>query len=204
MPKKDMDYSKSIVYKICCNDIAIKDCYVGSTTSLVKRRYSHKSKCNNEKNKSYNLNVYKFIRANGGFDNWSVVLIQEYPECKSREELLKYERQQMELLDATLNSEVPGRTKKEYQQDNKEYYVEYHKKYQQDNKESLAEYKKEWRENNKESIAEYDKKYYQDNKERIAEKIKERIICERCGIESNKGHINRHQKSKSCLATQTD
>jgi RNA:NAD 2'-phosphotransferase (TPT1/KptA family) len=190
MPKKNIDYSRSIVYKICCNDIAIKDCYVGSTTSLVKRRYAHKNSCVNEKDKRrYNLNVYKFIRANGGFDNWSVVMIQEYPECKSQEELLKHERHHFEILGATLNSCVPARTNKEYQREHKEHYVEQRKKRY---------------ENNKEQMCIDARQHYYENKEYIIAQKKERIICERCGLETSRGDISRHQKSKACLATQTD
>ena len=49
MPKKEIDYSKTIIYKIVCNDLNIKDCYIGSTTSFTKRKNRHKSNCNNKK-----------------------------------------------------------------------------------------------------------------------------------------------------------
>ena len=119
MPRKATNYSNSCVYKICCNDINIKDCYVGSTTNLNKRKRRHKSGCNNENSKDYNYNVYKFIRDNGGWDNWTVVLMESYSECKSKEELLRFERYHMEKLETTLNSQVPGRTKKEYDKEYK-------------------------------------------------------------------------------------
>ena len=209
MTKKEMDYSKSIIYKICCNDISITDCYVGSTTNLVQRRRDHKSICSNEKNKKYNINVYKFIRDNGSWDNWSVVLVQEYPECKCREELLKFERHHMELLGATLNKSIPGRTGKEYRQDNKERIAEYH----QNNKERIAEKSREYRQNNKEKLNEGSREYYQDNKERIAEYYqenketinevrKEKVECEFCKSLVRKSHIRRHQNSLKCLAEQ--
>jgi hypothetical protein len=34
MPKQPMDYSKTIVYKICCKDVDVKDVYVGHTTDF--------------------------------------------------------------------------------------------------------------------------------------------------------------------------
>ena len=66
MPKEVIDYSNTIIYKIVCNDPNITDCYVGSTTNIVKRRQSHKSVCNNENSKLFNFYVYQFIRENGG------------------------------------------------------------------------------------------------------------------------------------------
>ena len=49
MPKTPMDYSKTIIYKIVCNDLSIKECYVGHTTDMTKRKCSHKYSCNNMK-----------------------------------------------------------------------------------------------------------------------------------------------------------
>ena len=60
MPKKDIDYSNTIIYKIVCKDINNKDCF-------TKRKYRHKYCCNNPSDKGYNLYVYKFIRENGGW-----------------------------------------------------------------------------------------------------------------------------------------
>ena len=33
MPRIAMDYNKTIMYRIVCNDLEIKDCYVGHTTA---------------------------------------------------------------------------------------------------------------------------------------------------------------------------
>ena len=86
MPKKNIDYSKALIYKIVCNDLNIKDCYVGSTTDFTKRKGHHKRGCNNVNTKCYNYNVYQFIRANGGWDNWTMVLVENYP-CENKLEL---------------------------------------------------------------------------------------------------------------------
>ena len=171
MPRKEMNYSNSCVYKICCNDINIKDCYVGSTTNLNERRRQHKSRCYNENSKKYNYNVYKFIRDNGGWSNWVVVLVESYSECNSREELLKFERYHMEKLESTLNSCIPGRTQKEYDKDNAE------------------------------KIKERQKEYYQNNTEQIKERTKEQVECEFCKSIIRKDGLSRHHKSKKCLAT---
>jgi len=79
MPKIPINFSKTVIYKICCNDATITDIYVGHTTDIITRRYTHKSHSTNDKNKSYNLKPYQFIRKNGGWDNWSLIQIEEYP-----------------------------------------------------------------------------------------------------------------------------
>jgi hypothetical protein len=38
MPRLPIDYSKSIIYKIVCKDLDVKDCYVGSTTNFTNRK----------------------------------------------------------------------------------------------------------------------------------------------------------------------
>jgi hypothetical protein len=201
MPKQKMNYSNSCVYKICCNDINITDCYVGSTTNLIERRRHHKSACNNKKGKDYNYNVYKFIRDNGGWGNWTVVLVESYSECKSREELLRFERYHMEQLEAKLNRQVPGRTKTEYDKDNSEKIKEQKKEYYQNNSEKIKEYRKEYCQDNVEKIKEYLKEYRQNNAEKIKEKKKEKIECNFCKSLVQKGGLPRHHKTKKCLAT---
>ncbi len=44
MPRNEIDYSKTIIYKIVCNDLTITDCYVGSTTDFKTRKAAHKNK----------------------------------------------------------------------------------------------------------------------------------------------------------------
>jgi hypothetical protein len=85
MPKTNINYSNTIIYKLCCKDLSITDIYVGHTTDMRKRKWGHKSNCNNEKIKNYNLNVYQFIRNNGGWDNWEMIEIEKYP-CNDRNE----------------------------------------------------------------------------------------------------------------------
>jgi predicted GIY-YIG superfamily endonuclease len=50
MPKEDVDYSNTIIYKIYCKDETITDVYVGYTTNFTQRKYSHKIACNNMNN----------------------------------------------------------------------------------------------------------------------------------------------------------
>ena len=62
MPKYNIDYQKAKIYKLCCKDVDVIECYVGPTTNMTRRKYQHKNACNNESSKEYNRNVYRFIR----------------------------------------------------------------------------------------------------------------------------------------------
>ncbi len=138
-----MDWSKCSMYRIVCKDIEIKEVYIGQSSNLIKRRNKHKSCCNNPKCKSYNYPVYKFIRENGGFDNWEVILIEYYP-CKNKEEALARERYWKEFYNAKLNVVVPGRKKKEYYCDNRDKKIEYQRKYDKQNADKKREYAKQY------------------------------------------------------------
>jgi len=94
MPKNEIDYSKTIIYKIYCKDQSIIDVYVGHTTSFIKRKYQHKVSCNNLKNKQ---KLYKMIRENGGWDNWEMSEIASY-NCKNSFEAKIKEQEEYEYL----------------------------------------------------------------------------------------------------------
>jgi hypothetical protein len=69
MPKKIIDYSNTIIYKIVSKDLNINDCYVGHTTNFIKRKCGHNNCCINPLNKEYNNKKYEFISENVGWDN---------------------------------------------------------------------------------------------------------------------------------------
>ena len=106
MPRKPIDYSNTIIYKIACNDLAITESYVGHTTSFKERKFNHKYKCNNENDEKYNLKVYKYIRENGGWDNFTMIEIEKYP-CKDGNEAKARERYWHEKLNSSLNAFLP-------------------------------------------------------------------------------------------------
>ena len=119
MPKTNCDYLKTIMYKIVCNDLNITDCYVGHTTEFTKRKNSHKSRCTDVDNKMHYFNIYKIIRENGGWTNWSMVEIEKWP-CNDGNEARSRERYWYEILNSTLNTEQPSFSMKEYRETNKE------------------------------------------------------------------------------------
>ena len=208
MPRLPIDYSKTIMYKLVCNDLKIKECYVGHTTEMTKRKNNHKSSCNNEKDNSYNQKKYIYMRDNGGWDNWSMVMIEEY-SCKNKQEAVKRERELYEDLEAKLNTIRPyvneveikeqisnnakkwndthKEYKKEYYENNKEQRKEHYEKH----KEEIKEQHKKYRENNKEKIKEQQKEKYENNKEELNKKAKEYY-------EINKEKTLEKYKQKEC------
>ena len=159
-----VNYANACVYKICCNDINIKDCYVGSTCNFTRRKFAHKSDCDNVNTKNYNFNVYQFIRANGGWYNWDMVQIEAY-EAKDKRDLHTRERFYFEQLGATLNKCVPNQTKKEYREGNKDKIKVFNKAYREANKDKIKEYDKLYRKSNKDKI----KAYREANKDKMKE-----------------------------------
>ena len=193
MPKTILDYSKTIMYKIVCKDLNVKDCYVGHTTDMTKRKCGHKHVCNNEKNKDHNLKIYKIIRENGGWDNWTMVLVETFP-CKDKHEACRREREVFEELDAKMNTLRPYIT----QEETKALKQQIDKQYREEHKEKIEQYKKQYREEHQEEIKKYDKQYREEHKEKIEqynEKMKEKIECEFCSKLLQKCSISRHYKT---------
>ncbi len=179
------NYDNTIIYKIVCNDLNVKDCYIGHTINMTKRKCCHKSRCHNEKDKHYNLKIYQIIRQNGGWSNWSMILVETFP-CKDKNEACKREREVYEELDAKLNMLRPYRTQEDLK--------EYDKKYYQINKKEINEYHEKYYQNNKEDLKEYDKKYYQINKKERNQKIQ----CEFCKKLLSKCSMYRHHTICKC------
>jgi len=190
------------IYKIYCKNSEIKDLYVGSTIYFNKRINQHINRCNNENSKSYNLKVYKFIRENGGFDNF---IIEKIIECDLENKYDK-EVEYYLLLNSTLNTRFPKRSNKQYRIDNKERINEVRKQYRInnnekikqyyiDNKEHIADYSKQYRIDNKELFTERDKNNYINNRDKILETRKIKIHCD-CGSIIRRGDISTHKKSK--------
>jgi len=153
------------------DDVELQNVCVGSTTNFRGRKYEHKQCCNNPNKKKYNQKKYQYIRANGGWDQWKMIWLEDYP-CKSKKELLKREDEVMLQYENRLNQirahtthEEKKEQKKQYRQNNLYKNHEKQKQWREDNKEIRKEKTKKYREENKEKMAEYQKQYYQINKE---------------------------------------
>ena len=106
MPKEDIDYTNTIIYKITCKDQVITDKYVGHTTNFVQRKHAHKQSSCNEKNVNYDNKLYRAIRNHGGWTNWKMEIVGFY-DCKNHYEARVKEQEHYVALQATLNSIEP-------------------------------------------------------------------------------------------------
>ena len=181
MPRKPIDYSEIHFYKIVSKDLNIKNCYVGHTTDFKRRKSEHKKHCYMVSDKHYNIKIYKFIRENGGWENWEMILLK-IEHCENGMVARSRERYYKEQEHSTLNHNMPSRTNAEYMKDNEEWLKEYRHNYYYKNIETIKPKLKEYRENHKEEKKTLDKKYKENNQELIKkqkqqwyEKNKEKI-----------------------------
>ena len=178
MPKVKADYSNTVIYKLCCNDPSINNVYIGHTTNFTQRKSNHHSNCCNKNVENYNMYLYQFIRNNGGWENWSMLKIEDY-NCNDKYEAMNRERYWIETLQSKLNINNPISTKeekdkqkKDWYEENKEQILEKSKIHYEENKEDKLEYQKQYAEDNKEKIKEQQINYRDTNKEKIAEQKK--------------------------------
>lgn len=112
MPKTSIDYSKTVMYVIRPIDWSVKLLYVGSTTDFIRRKWQHKHKCHNPAIREYNYKLYKLIRENGGWSNFTMEIIEVFP-CNNVVECEMREREIYHCLRANMNSRVPRLTEEE-------------------------------------------------------------------------------------------
>ncbi len=184
MPKTPRDFSKGLIYSIVCktDETLI---YIGSTTNYTKRKNQHKKICRNENNKGHNLQVYVMIRANGGWDNFEMKPVKEFP-CDNVIQLTIEEERLRKELQANLNTrrafvseEEAKELRQKYRDENKaeiqKYYQDHKteaKKYRQEHKTEMNEYAKQYREDpihaatNKEYLRKYRETHAAELKEK--------------------------------------
>ena len=133
------DYQKAKIYKLWSPQGNIEEVYYGSTCNDLRfRKSGHKSKNDCRSNILFEK-----------YDDVRIELVEDYP-CNNKAELNKKEGEYIRE-NKCLNKNISGRTKNEYNEDNKK---------------KLQEKSKEWRERNKEIIAEKEKKYREKNREK--------------------------------------
>jgi hypothetical protein len=175
MPKQPIDYSKSIIYKIVSNNQEVKEVYVGSTTDFKSRKNRHKLSCNYETGKHYNIKLYKTIRENGGWDNYVMTPIIEYP-CENRIQLLIKEEEHRKELNAELNmikcytGLITQEYHKLYREENKDEIRLKNTIYREKNKEKYKEKSKLYRDENLDELKKKKKEYYENNRGKILER----------------------------------
>lgn len=164
---RTQDFNNCVLYHIRFKKTKVT-IYVGSTTHFPQRQRNHKYRCTNEKQKEYNLPLYKYIRANGSFDDFEVVPIKCF-SCNNKTELLLEEQKEIDNHD-TLYNGCRAYT-------------------------DTKEYIKQYRIENRTEIKEYNKQYHHDHREERMEKEKQKVTCE-CGCVVSKWGLSNHKKTK--------
>ena len=141
MPRKPIDYSNTFIYQLVCKNPNVIETYIGHTANMINRKYAHKQSCTNESMNSYNCRVYQYIRLNGGWDNWNMIMVEKF-SCIDAHEAMAKEQSYIISLHSTLNSNLPIGTRKEWVENNQESLIAYRKQYRIDNKEKISKYYK--------------------------------------------------------------
>jgi predicted GIY-YIG superfamily endonuclease len=97
------DYNNTVIYKLFCKDPNIKNFYIGYTTDFNGRINVHRRCCNNPANKSYTMRMYRYIRENGGFNNWEFYIIEKYI-CDSKIKARDREKFWIKFYNPSLNT----------------------------------------------------------------------------------------------------
>lgn len=87
----------------CPNDINL---YIGSTVDFTRRKSQHKKSVTNKRGGSYHCILYRYIRKCGGWDNFTMEKILDYP-CETKHQGLLKEKEYIIKHEATLNSIMP-------------------------------------------------------------------------------------------------
>ena len=74
------------IYEIKSIDKSVTEIYIGSCWNMKNRYWCHKHRCNNKNRIDYNYPLYRYIRENGGFDNFEMTEIDS-GECQDKTEL---------------------------------------------------------------------------------------------------------------------
>ena len=160
-------YHNGKIYKIV--DVGYNKQYIGSTTeSLSQRMARHRATYNHflKGNKGHGTNCFELFDE-FGVENCKIELIV-LCKCETKDELLREEGEHIKNNEC-VNKIVSGRTRKEYLEDNKEYFKEYNKQYQEKHQEDIRKNKKAYHQNNREQILSRVKEHYQNNKEHYKE-----------------------------------
>jgi hypothetical protein len=167
------NYQNAKIYKIV-NDALPDLVYYGSTIQrLSVRMAGHRRDWKFKTNKPTSIKLNEVGTP-------IIVLVENYP-CNTKEELHQRERWYIENH-TCVNKCIPCRTPAEHYQDNKEKYKAYYIKNRND-PEKVKRKNERARER------------YNEKKEEIKAYSKTKVMCE-CGIESTKGHLHRHKKTK--------
>jgi hypothetical protein len=108
-------YKNTIIYKIF-SESSPENIYIGHTCLKLSHRFAiHRYTYRHKNNK-----LYKFMKENGGFENFKYEILEEF-SCNDINEARQKERDYILLLNPTLNNNLPLRTGLEWRADSKKY-----------------------------------------------------------------------------------
>lgn len=184
--RKQKDYKNGKIYQVTSH--MGDKIYIGSTTKqyLSQRMDLHRSQYKQWKlGKAGKVMLFDMFNEYG-VENCQILLL-ELCVCSCNDAFSAREGYYIRTM-SCVNKVVPGRTRKEYYEDNeeellvhamqyyndnKEHRLEQMKHYNDEHREHISDYKKQYREDNKEKLSEQGKQYREDNKEKILEKHKQ-------------------------------
>jgi hypothetical protein len=157
------DYKQGKIY--CIRSHQTENIYIGSTTqTLAQRLGKHRSCYKNHNDEKYHyVSSFELLK----YDDHYIELIELFP-CSCKAELHKREGELIRENDC-VNKCIPGRTQREYRDNNKQKYKEQGKQWREKNKTKIKQKRKEYREKNKEIINEKDRQYCKENTKRLLE-----------------------------------
>jgi len=173
------DYSKTQQYKLHCN-ITGEDYYGHTVQTLADRLKQHTNEANNVNTK--NLCTSKQIIERGDYE---IIHLEYYP-CANKKEATARERWWIENH-SCVNKHIPGRTMKEYYQDNKAKLLVKDKAYYQAHRDEILVKKKLYRKVHEQELSEKKKAYYIAHKE-------DKLAYMKAYREANKEAINAQQR----------
>ena len=133
------DFQNGKIYKITNN--INSEVYVGSTCDILRKRFNYHKK-DRTKKRCAEIPLYKLMNELGT-DIFRIDLVEDYA-CNDKQALRQREGYWIRQV-GTLNEKIAGRTKKEYDNDNKEKIKEYN----ESRKEETKGYMHQWYLDNK-------------------------------------------------------
>jgi len=179
-----MKYLNGKIYKLIDNTNG--NVYIGSTCKLLKERLKgHRDKYTQNKKGNSSFDIIKN-------NDYKIELLEYFP-CKSKQELLRKEREYIEN-NKCLNKLRPIISNQEMLDIAKQRSNEYHK----NNRDKILKKQKIYREANKDKIAEKHKIYRDANKDKLKEIRQKKIQCNICNSTITRGKVAQHKRSQKC------
>jgi len=77
--------------------------YIGSTNNFKKRMFHHKKSLTNRSSRKYNILLYKYMRCLGGWNYFTMEILEHIPNATKQELLIK-EGEYIKKLKPVLNT----------------------------------------------------------------------------------------------------